>query len=98
MHAFCQQPNLWWSCSRPRPISELCFCHIGNARDPQRAVRARRGRSRSHQSLKLVLPQGLLPSGDLDGIWLDVTVLYGIGIALTLLSFRFYQRRFLVRA
>ena len=42
--------------------------------------------------------KGLLPSGDVEGIWREVCVLYGIGVALTWLSFRFYAKRFLARA
>ena len=42
--------------------------------------------------------KGLLPSGDVDGIWREVCVLYAIGVALTWLSFRFYSKRFLARA
>ncbi|MCP3920721.1 MAG: ABC transporter permease [bacterium] len=36
----------------------------------------------------------LMPSGDVDGIWLEVTALFVIGIVLNVLAFRFYERRF----
>jgi len=38
--------------------------------------------------------KGLLPTEELAGVWRDVAVLYGIGVAMMWGSFRLYRRRF----
>ena len=38
--------------------------------------------------------KGLLPTEELAGVWRDVAVLYGIGVAIMWGSFRLYRRRF----
>lgn len=42
--------------------------------------------------------KGLFASGEMDGIWPQIAVLFGIGTALTALSFRVFRRRFVLRA
>lgn len=38
--------------------------------------------------------KGLLPTGELDGVWPQVAILVGVGAALTALSARLFRRRF----
>jgi ABC-2 type transport system permease protein len=42
--------------------------------------------------------QGILPSGAFDGVWLEVCVLFAIGVVLHGLAAHFYRRRFGLRA
>lgn len=42
--------------------------------------------------------KGLLPTEDLPGIWRDVAVLYGIGVAMMWGSYRLYRRRYVTLA
>jgi len=42
--------------------------------------------------------KGILPRDELDGIWPQLVALYAIGGGLLLLSFRLFERRFVLRA